>query len=79
MAKTRVGINGFGRIGRNFFRAAQERDADFEVVERDDLEVGVALERGAEEVAADAAEAIDPNPCLRHDGEVSYTVVAAMP
>src|SRR6476659_9567944 len=32
MAKTRVGINGFGRIGRNFFRAAQERDADFEIV-----------------------------------------------
>ena len=27
MAKTRVGINGFGRIGRNFFRAAHERGA----------------------------------------------------
>ena len=37
MAKTRVGINGFGRIGRNFFRAAQERDADFEVVAFNDL------------------------------------------
>ena len=24
----RVGINGFGRIGRNFFRAAKERGAD---------------------------------------------------
>src|SRR3982074_1140677 len=32
MAKTRVGINGFGRIGRNFFRAALERGADFEIV-----------------------------------------------
>jgi len=59
MAKTRVGINGFGRIGRNFFRAAQER-GDFEIVafneirglaERDpaalpwrDLEVDVVIE-----------------------------------
>ncbi len=37
MAKTRVGINGFGRIGRNFFRAALERDADFEIVAFNDL------------------------------------------
>jgi glyceraldehyde 3-phosphate dehydrogenase len=37
MAKTRVGINGFGRIGRNFFRAAAERGADFEIVAFNDL------------------------------------------
>src|SRR5437763_2360537 len=37
MAKTRVGINGFGRIGRNFFRAARERNADFEIVAFNDL------------------------------------------
>src|SRR5436853_5671626 len=37
MAKARVGINGFGRIGRNFFRAALERDADFEIVAANDL------------------------------------------
>jgi glyceraldehyde 3-phosphate dehydrogenase len=37
MAKTRVGINGFGRIGRNFFRASLARDADFEVVAFNDL------------------------------------------
>jgi glyceraldehyde 3-phosphate dehydrogenase len=37
MAKTRLGINGFGRIGRNFFRAALERDADFEIVAFNDL------------------------------------------
>jgi glyceraldehyde 3-phosphate dehydrogenase len=37
MAKTRVGINGFGRIGRNFFRAARERGGDFEVVAFNDL------------------------------------------
>src|SRR5919197_1088351 len=34
---TRVGINGFGRIGRNFFRAYLERGGDFEVVAANDL------------------------------------------
>ena len=34
---TRVGINGFGRIGRNFFRAALEQGADIEVVAVNDL------------------------------------------
>ena len=33
----RVAINGFGRIGRNFFRAALDRGADFEVVAFNDL------------------------------------------
>ncbi len=33
----RVGINGFGRIGRNFFRAAQAAGADIEVVAFNDL------------------------------------------
>jgi glyceraldehyde 3-phosphate dehydrogenase len=33
----RVGINGFGRIGRNFFRAARQRGADFEIVAANDL------------------------------------------
>ena len=37
MAKTRVGINGFGRIGRNFFRARTERGGDFEIVAINDL------------------------------------------
>jgi glyceraldehyde 3-phosphate dehydrogenase len=37
MAKTRVGINGFGRIGRNFFRASLERGGDFEIVAFNDL------------------------------------------
>ncbi len=37
MAKTRVGINGFGRIGRNFFRAALEQGGDFEIVAFNDL------------------------------------------
>jgi glyceraldehyde 3-phosphate dehydrogenase len=34
---TRVGINGFGRIGRNFFRAARAQNATFEVVAVNDL------------------------------------------
>src|SRR4051794_15361590 len=33
----RVGINGFGRIGRNFLRASLERGADFEIVAANDL------------------------------------------
>jgi len=33
----RVGINGFGRIGRNFFRAVQASGADIEVVAFNDL------------------------------------------
>jgi glyceraldehyde 3-phosphate dehydrogenase len=33
----RVGINGFGRIGRNFFRAVQASGADIEVVAANDL------------------------------------------
>ncbi len=41
-----------------------------EVVRGDDLEVRVALQRGAEEVASDPAEAVDPYPC-RHAPPVS--------
>jgi len=33
----RVGINGFGRIGRNFFRAHLQRNAGFEIVAVNDL------------------------------------------
>jgi glyceraldehyde 3-phosphate dehydrogenase len=33
----RVGINGFGRIGRNFFRAATQRGADIDIVAVNDL------------------------------------------
>ena len=33
----RVGINGFGRIGRNFFRAAKASGADIEIVAFNDL------------------------------------------
>jgi glyceraldehyde 3-phosphate dehydrogenase len=37
MAKIRVGINGFGRIGRNFLRAQLDRGGDFEIVAANDL------------------------------------------
>ena len=33
----RVGINGFGRIGRNFFRAAKAAGADIDFVAVNDL------------------------------------------
>ena len=33
----RVGINGFGRIGRNFFRAARQAGADLEFAAVNDL------------------------------------------
>ena len=33
----KVGINGFGRIGRNIFRAAQQRNPDIEIVAVNDL------------------------------------------
>jgi glyceraldehyde 3-phosphate dehydrogenase len=37
MAKIRVGINGFGRIGRNFLRAQLQRGGDFDIVAANDI------------------------------------------
>ncbi len=37
MAQVKVGINGFGRIGRNLFRAAYESDAEIEIVAVNDI------------------------------------------
>ena len=34
---TRVGINGFGRIGRNIYRAALEKNPGFEIVAVNDI------------------------------------------
>jgi glyceraldehyde 3-phosphate dehydrogenase len=61
---TRVAINGFGRIGRNFLRAYLERRPDYEVVAVNDLgdvrtiahllEFDSLLGRLTEEVSADA-------------------------
>ena len=33
----KIGINGFGRIGRNFFRAARQKKADLEIVAVNDI------------------------------------------
>ncbi|MGZ4131995.1 MAG: type I glyceraldehyde-3-phosphate dehydrogenase, partial [Actinomycetota bacterium] len=33
----KIGVNGFGRIGRNFFRAAKQRGADFDFVAVNDI------------------------------------------
>src|SRR4051794_2643756 len=33
----KIGVNGFGRIGRNFFRAAKQRGADLEFVAVNDI------------------------------------------
>jgi glyceraldehyde 3-phosphate dehydrogenase len=41
--KTKVGINGFGRIGRNAFKIALERESDFEVVAINDLTTPATL------------------------------------
>lgn len=40
---TKVAINGFGRIGRCFFRAAKEANADFEIVAVNDLSTPESL------------------------------------
>ena len=59
----RVGINGFGRIGRNFFRAARAAGADIEVVAVNDLTDNKTL-----------AHLLKYDSVLgRLPGEVSYT------
>jgi glyceraldehyde 3-phosphate dehydrogenase len=50
----RVGINGFGRIGRNFFRAARLAGADLEVVAVNDL---VPVETNAHLLKYDTTQA----------------------
>ena len=54
----RVGINGFGRIGRNFFRAVQERNADIEIVAVNDLG---SLEQMAHLLKYDSVLGVLPN------------------
>ncbi len=39
----KIGINGFGRIGRNFFRAALAKGSDLEIVAVNDLTDNTAL------------------------------------
>jgi glyceraldehyde 3-phosphate dehydrogenase len=59
----RVGINGFGRIGRNFFRAVQASGADIEIVGVNDLTDNQTL-----------AHLLKYDSILgRLDGEVTFT------
>jgi len=59
----RVGINGFGRIGRNFYRAARAAGADIEVVAVNDLTDNATL-----------AHLLKYDSILgRLDGDVSHT------
>ena len=65
----RVGINGFGRIGRNFFRAQLERRADIEIVAANDL--------GDEKTMANLLKYDSTLGPLEGDVEVSGGVIRA--
>ena len=68
MAKIRVGINGFGRIGRNFFRAHLEHGGDFEIVAANDLGDAKTMAHllkhdsvlGTLDVPVEAGDGVDP-------------------
>ncbi len=64
----RVGINGFGRIGRNFFRAAKKSGADIDFVAVNDLG---SLETMAHLLKYDSVLGILPNEILAVDGGIS--------
>jgi glyceraldehyde 3-phosphate dehydrogenase len=65
---TRVGINGFGRIGRHFFRAYLRRDPDFEVVAINDLASPDVL---AHMLKYDSTHGVLSAEVASGDGEVS--------
>jgi len=64
----RVGINGFGRIGRNFFRAARARGADIEFVAVNDLG---SLTTMAHLLKYDSVLGVLPNKIEAVDGGIS--------
>ena len=64
----RVGINGFGRIGRNFFRAVRERGADIEIVAVNDLG---SLETMAHLLKYDSVLGVLPNTIKATKGGIS--------
>ena len=67
MAK-RVGINGFGRIGRNFFRAFLDKDPGIEIVAVNDL--GRARRAGAPAALRLDARPVSDNEVEVADGEI---------
>lgn len=64
----RVGINGFGRIGRNFFRAIAARGADVEIVAVNDLG---SLKTMAHLLKYDSVLGVLPNNIEAVDGGIS--------
>jgi glyceraldehyde 3-phosphate dehydrogenase len=64
----RVGINGFGRIGRNFFRAAKQRGADIDFVAVNDLG---SLETMAHLLKYDSVLGVLPNNIKPHADGIS--------
>ncbi|MEM9132224.1 MAG: type I glyceraldehyde-3-phosphate dehydrogenase [Actinomycetota bacterium] len=64
----RVGINGFGRIGRNFFRAAKAAGADIDFVAVNDLG---AVDTMAHLLKYDSVLGILPNEIKPADGGIS--------
>lgn len=64
----RVGINGFGRIGRNFFRAIAARGADIEIVAVNDLG---SLKTMAHLLKYDSVLGVLPNAIEAVDGGIS--------
>ena len=65
---TKVAINGFGRIGRNFMRAAHEHDADLEIVAVNDVTDAATL---AQLLAFDSVYGRFPEPVRAEDGAIS--------
>ena len=64
----RVGINGFGRIGRNFFRAVASRGEDVEIVSVNDLG---SLKTMAHLLKYDSVLGVLPNDIKAVDGGIS--------
>ena len=64
----RVGINGFGRIGRNFFRAIAARGADIEIVAVNDLG---SLKTMAHLLKYDSVLGVLPNTIEAVEGGIS--------
>ena len=64
----RVGINGFGRIGRNFFRAVAARGADIEIVAVNDLG---SLKTMAHLLKYDSVLGVLPHDIKAVDGGIS--------
>jgi len=64
----RVGINGFGRIGRNFFRAIAARGADIEIVAVNDLG---SLKTMAHLLKYDSVLGVLPNDIQAVEGGIS--------